>query len=396
MKPEKLTISAFGPYAGETEVDFTKLGEKGLYLITGDTGAGKTTIFDAITFALYGEASGTVRDSGMFRSKYAREDVPTFVRFTFSSGGKTYRVVRNPEYLRPKGRGSGYTMQKAEATLEYLDENRSVSKVKEVTAAVTEILGLNYRQFTQVAMIAQGDFQKLLIAGTAERSEIFRQIFGTGLYGDLQVHLAREVNQKQTQYRGLKNSIAQYLSGIQCGEDCVVAGELKELAKGNFEGCATRGLEILASVIEEDEKKVLELDQEMEEAERQIKREDELLGRIQQNRLLREDMKQKEQEREALLPELTAAVDHRDAAVAAAVICPELEERIRSGKAALEQWKEIHEREKEVRAAGEKIVSNREERNKKEQEAERKREENVVDRELADSLQNAPREGDEL
>ncbi|MCD8222396.1 MAG: AAA family ATPase [Clostridiales bacterium] len=396
MKPEKLTISAFGPYAGEIEVDFTKLGRKGLYLITGDTGAGKTTIFDAITFALYGEASGTVRDSGMFRSKYAREDVPTFVRFTFSSGGRSYRVARNPEYLRPKGRGSGYTMQKADATLEYLDENRSVSKVKEVTAAVTEILGLNYRQFTQVAMIAQGDFQKLLIAGTAERSEIFRQIFGTGMFGDLQDRLAREVNQKQAQYRGLKNSIAQYLSGIQCGEDCALAGELTGLAKKNFEGQAARGLEILACVMEEDERKVLELDQEMEKAEAQIRREDELLGRIRQNRLLREDMERKKQEHEALLPELTAAADRRAATVAAAMICPELEERIRSGKAALELWKEIHRREKEIREAGEKITSNREEKIKKEQETEKRREQNAIDRERAESLQNAPRERDEL
>ena len=95
MKPVKLLISAFGPYAGETEIDFEQLGGKGLYLITGDTGAGKTTIFDAIAFALYGEASGDVRKAEMFRSKYAKDDVPTYVKFTFAYRGKHYTVRRD-------------------------------------------------------------------------------------------------------------------------------------------------------------------------------------------------------------------------------------------------------------------------------------------------------------
>ena len=114
MRPEYLILSGFGPYAGRTELDFQRLGKGGLYLITGDTGAGKTTIFDAIAFALYGEASGQVRESGMFRSKYAAPETPTFVELTFSYQGKIYRVRRNPEYLRPKGRGSGMTLQKAD------------------------------------------------------------------------------------------------------------------------------------------------------------------------------------------------------------------------------------------------------------------------------------------
>ena len=102
MKPLKLTMSAFGPYAGKTEIDFEQLGNQGVFLITGDTGAGKTTLFDAITFALFGEASGSVRAADMFRSKYAKEDVPTFVELVFDYHGKRFKVKRNPEYLRPK------------------------------------------------------------------------------------------------------------------------------------------------------------------------------------------------------------------------------------------------------------------------------------------------------
>ena len=169
MRPQVLTVSAFGPYAGEITIDFERLGTQGLYLITGDTGAGKTSIFDAITFALYGEASGEVRDPQMFRSKYAKAEIKTYVELTFCYRGEKYRVKRNPEYQRPKGRGTGLTLQKAEAELEYLSDSSRpiVSKSKDVTKAVTEILGLDYRQFTQIVMIAQGDFQKLLFADTS-------------------------------------------------------------------------------------------------------------------------------------------------------------------------------------------------------------------------------------
>ena len=179
MRPLQLTISAFGPYAGETTIDFEQVGKNGLFLITGDTGAGKTTIFDAITFALYGEASGDVRDSAMFRSKYADENVPTYVELTFSYREKIYKVRRNPEYKRKKVHGDGVTTQKADASLEYPKEDgrQPVTKVKEVTKAVTELIGLDYHQYKQIAMIAQGDFQKLLLAGTAQRSDIFRKIF---------------------------------------------------------------------------------------------------------------------------------------------------------------------------------------------------------------------------
>ena len=191
MRPLNLTMSAFGPYAGQTTVDFSVLGTTGLYLITGDTGAGKTTIFDAITYALYGEASGESRESSMLRSKYAAAETPTFVELTFTNGGRTYTVRRNPEYTRPKTRGTGTTVQKADAELT-MPDGRVITKARDVTAAVTDIIGVDREQFARIVMIAQGEFRKLLLAQTDERKAIFRQIFHTERYQALQNRLKEE------------------------------------------------------------------------------------------------------------------------------------------------------------------------------------------------------------
>ena len=170
MRPLRLKISGFGPYAGTQELDFTDFGSGGLYLITGDTGAGKTTIFDAITFALFGEASGNSREPGMLRSKYARPEDPTEVELTFSYDGKVYTVKRNPEYDRAKTRGSGTTKQHPEAQLTCPD-GRLVTKQREVDKAISEIIGLTREQFSQVCMISQGEFRKLLQADTKRRHQ---------------------------------------------------------------------------------------------------------------------------------------------------------------------------------------------------------------------------------
>lgn len=191
MRPIKLTLSAFGPYAGKTELDMDKLGDRGLYLITGDTGAGKTTIFDAIAFALYDGASSENREVTMLRSKYAAADTPTFVELVFSYAGKEYRVTRNPEYERPSKRGTGITVEKADAELIYPD-GRIVTKTRDVTKAIQDIIGIDRSQFTQIAMIAQGDFLKLLLVPTEDHKKIFRQIFKTELYQDFQDKLKEE------------------------------------------------------------------------------------------------------------------------------------------------------------------------------------------------------------
>ncbi|MCL2814853.1 MAG: SMC family ATPase [Oscillospiraceae bacterium] len=185
MRPLRLVISAFGCYAGKCELPFGDFGPEGLYLITGDTGAGKTTIFDAVTFALYGKTSGDHKDPGMLRSKYASPEAETYVEFTFLYHGKIYKVKRNPEYERPKQKGGGFTVEKAEAEL-HLPDGRIVSKTGDVNAEIVKILEITREQFVQIAMIAQGDFRKVLHSKTEDRTEIFRKIFYTDRYKKLQ------------------------------------------------------------------------------------------------------------------------------------------------------------------------------------------------------------------
>ncbi|MFR8072238.1 MAG: AAA family ATPase, partial [Anaerovoracaceae bacterium] len=227
MRPLKLTMSAFGPYAGRTEIDFEKLGTAGLYLITGDTGAGKTTLFDAITFALYGEPSGDNRETVMLRSKYADRTTPTEVELIFSCGEKEYRVRRNPEYDRPKARGEGFTTEKAGAELIF-DDGHVITKLKEVNSAMIEILGIDRGQFTRIAMIAQGDFLKLLLASTDERKRIFRKIFHTDLYSRLQERLKEENSHLRSQHRQAVAGIRQYAEGIVAPGDDEKAVEILE------------------------------------------------------------------------------------------------------------------------------------------------------------------------
>lgn len=218
MRPIKLTMSAFGPYAGETTIDFEKLGQSGLYLITGDTGAGKTTIFDAIVYALYDKTSSDERKPAMLRSKYADANTPTFVELLFRCGDREYRVRRNPEYLRPKKSGTGFTKAAADCELE-LPNQSVITKRAEVDDKIRAIIGLDSRQFMQIAMIAQGDFKKLLLASTDDRKRIFRRIFKTENYENLQQRLKSEFTQAKRRLDDADKSIQQYIGGILCADD---------------------------------------------------------------------------------------------------------------------------------------------------------------------------------
>lgn len=249
MRPLNLTLAGFGPYAGIQELDFSRLGTSGLYLITGDTGAGKTTIFDAITYALFGEASGDSREPAMLRSKYASADAPTYVELTFHHKDSTYTVKRIPGYTRAKSRGTGLTAQAATAELLY-PNGHSITKLKDVNQAIRDIIGLNREQFSQIAMISQGDFRKLLQAGTEERQKIFRDIFGTGFYVLLQSKLKDKAAQVGRETSDAARSIRQYVQGVTCSEDSVHFPDVAKAKDGQMPMAEFQ--EVLEAVLKED------------------------------------------------------------------------------------------------------------------------------------------------
>ncbi len=217
MRPCVLTISGFGPYADEVVIDFRRFGDHGLYLISGDTGAGKTTIFDAITYALFGLPSGDVREVGGLRSKYANLDTPTFVRLVFELRGEEYTVQRNPDYERRAKKGTGTTRELAASEL-ILPNRKVITKNAEVNAKIREILGLDRNQFSQICMIAQGDFLKLLLAETRQRQEIFRDIFKTRLYDEVSGRLKEEYHQTRSEYEKNELALSQYLKDVEAGD----------------------------------------------------------------------------------------------------------------------------------------------------------------------------------
>ena len=279
MRPIRIEMSAFGPYAGKQTVEMDRLGTSGIYLITGDTGAGKTTIFDAIVFALYGTASSDRRSGDMLRSRYAEPDTPTEVKLVFAYRNKEYEIRRNPTYQRPKLRGEGMTQENASAELR-LPGGEILTRTGEVDEKIREILGMTRDQFMQIAMIAQGDFLKLLLAKTEERRKIFSSIFRTGRYARLEERLKQEARQARKTYDDLVREIGfeqerarlpegtdrsglrdeEYLQAIEKFRDeagiRLEEGEKKQvLLRGELDALAAR---ILAAEEQEKRKKALE------------------------------------------------------------------------------------------------------------------------------------------
>ncbi len=219
MKPIKLKMSAFGPYAGGTnEIVFTSFYDKGIFLICGDTGAGKTTIFDAICYALYGEASGSYKSKSNLRSEYADDSVDTFVEFTFSHHGKEYVVERHPEYLRPKKRGGGTTVSKEQVVI-YIEGEEPVEGKNPVGKYIENLLNISYAQFKQVVMIAQGEFLNLLNAKTSDRTEILKSIFGAECYDEMRKGLKERMDDNKGKKKSTNDSIVQYYNDIRASEE---------------------------------------------------------------------------------------------------------------------------------------------------------------------------------
>lgn len=305
MRPLKLTISGFGPYAGRVELDLEQLGDKGLYLVTGDTGAGKTTIFDAISFALFGMASSGNRDGSMLRSKYADADTPTEVELTFLHGGKTYRIRRNPKYMRPKKKGIGETVQNPSAEL-FLPDGRVIDRFDEVTRHVErDILGVDRDQFMQVAMIAQGDFLRLLTASTNDRQVIFRSLFKTDYYKRLQDDLKAQASRLEQEYSGSLRELQQHVAGIRCeeGDDLRPA---VEGAKSEFQP-TDEVLRLLDELVRRDQGEQDELARDMEKRSERQEQLGGLIAQAEQQQRDKASLATLEQERERAVPELEDA-----------------------------------------------------------------------------------------
>ncbi len=301
MRPLKLTMSAFGPYAERVTLEMSRLGDGGLYLICGDTGAGKTTVFDAIAFALFGEGSGSERSKDGFRSKYADADAPTLVELEFIHKDEIYTVRRNPEYPRAKKRGGGMTVQSAGAELT-MPDGRVISDQRAVNSAVTELLGVNREQFMQISMIAQGEFLKLLLAKTEDRQRILRGIFKTHRYELLTERLRDEERRLRAECDTERQAIDFYLdSVVGAGDDSTLTKEKR--------GAAT--LEELrasldALICEQRDKRNILL-RDHADTDRRITETNEMIGRAEQ-------AKRAKAREEALVKEITSICEKIEAA----------------------------------------------------------------------------------
>ena len=348
MRPIKLTISAFGPYAGETTLNLGRLGSSGLYLITGDTGAGKTTIFDAITFALYGSPSGQTRTADMLRSKYAGADVPTFVELTFLYGGAEYTVRRNPKYDRPKLRGAGFTTENAAVEL-HLPDGRVLTRGDEADGAIRDLIGLSRSQFCQIAMIAQGDFLRLLMADTKTRRPIFRDIFRTAIYERFQDRLGEETSALQRSCQSIRASLQQYTGGILASPEDPLAPRV-EAAKAQQlpleEVCP-----LLEELIASDEQAEAETGRALSEQQALLDRMTESITQARAREDTRRRLTEAKARQENLLPllaEARAALERQHQRQEEA---RSLQEELSALKAELPKYDQLETRTRELRTA---------------------------------------------
>ena len=251
MKPLKLEMSAFGSYAGLVEVDFTKAGS-GLFLITGDTGAGKTTIFDGIAYALYDETSGGERSGSMMRSQFADAKTETYVKLTFLSHGKIYQVRRNPEHkIQKELKNGNTTLRNIPKNVELILPDGQVfpEKKQGTDREIVNLVGLDVNQFTQTAMLAQGDFLKLLYTKSDDRKAIFSKIFQTGYCAKIQDYFRQQASILKDELEKQEQALRQEASGVRLDEagklkmqellehDLFPCEEVQSLLQENIEAC---------------------------------------------------------------------------------------------------------------------------------------------------------------
>ena len=302
MKPIKLIISAIGPYAGKLpEIAFDAFEEKGLFLISGDTGAGKTTIFDAICFALYGTASGAYRDTKNLRSEYAKDSDQSYVDFYFSHQGRAFHVWRQPSYERRKKRGFGVITEPEKAVF-YEEGKAPVEGLTQVNSAVRELLHIDEKQFKQIVMIAQGEFWDLLNAKTEQRTEILRTIFMTDGYKNIEYKLKDRMDASCGTRINAENSIIQHFADVTADEEDELFDELETLKnRAGRSGSAWNLNEILdltERLILSDRERLKRMKADLEKAEAELKKNNEelALARINNSFIEKREKLQKEKE----------------------------------------------------------------------------------------------------
>ncbi|MCM1551092.1 MAG: SMC family ATPase [Butyrivibrio sp.] len=287
MKPIKLIISAIGPYADTLpEIEFDAFEEKGLFLISGDTGAGKTTIFDAICFALYGTTSGTYRDAKNLRSEYAKASAESYVDFYFSHQGREFHVWRQPSYERPKKRGSGVITENEKAVF-YEEGQAPIEGLTQVNNAIKELLRIDEKQFKQIVMIAQGEFWDLLNAKTDQRTEILRTIFLTDGYKNIEYKLKDRMDASYRLKANAENSIIQHFEDVSTDGENELFEELEELKgrAGRSESAWNLDeiLDVMERLLSSDGERLKRMKADLEKADAELKKNNEKLAQAKTN-----------------------------------------------------------------------------------------------------------------
>lgn len=300
MRPVKLTMSAFGSYAGVETIEFEQV-KSGIFLITGDTGAGKTTVFDAITYALFDRTSGGRREGDMMRSQYAGGDTPTYVELLFSYQGLLYKIRRNPNYKRISRRRNKegertLTTEAAAVELTMPDGQLFPGKIREINEKIVEIMGVDASQFTQISMIAQGEFLKLLHAPSRERKEIFEKIFDTRIYRSIQTQLTEQAKERKDKLEDNKKLLSHEIEGVLCLPEGD-AREKWEEVKNLPETQPKQLLKTLEQIVCEIQKQEQEL-REKEQLQRRLLEEETLC--IRQNQEWNKRFLQKQQSEEKI------------------------------------------------------------------------------------------------
>ena len=347
MRPIRLVMTGFESYKEKTVIDFEQLGQKGLYLITGDTGAGKTTLFDAISFALYGKASGADRLPEMLRSHFADETTPTEVELDFEADGKKYHIKRNPDYERKSLRGNGITKESANAVLEFLSESREpVAGLTKVNAEVESILNLKHEQFCKIAMIAQGSFQEFLISKKEDKQDLLRSLFHTEKYQKLQDELKEDGARAKKEVDKLNEKLTDALARIDVDSQDENAEEISRIK--TLPLLTEEDVQTLKDFVSKDEKQLQSVMEQIKTVEEKLKKISEEITIGESRKKIQteydeaqKELAQKKQEQESVNEVLALAEEE-------AKQIPELEKEKTLLGNSLKQYEEITEQEKNL------------------------------------------------